>query len=88
MLQRVPLPSVGDAGAVAPLHTHSGTGRADPLVITPPDSDGPKVQMVSPLDATGATVLVVPLPSAHGILSLLIAALGVLGAEAKALVIA
>lgn len=88
MLQRVPLPSVGDAGAGAPLHTHSGTGRADPVVITPPDSDGPKVQMVSPLHTTGATVLVVTLPSAHGILSLLIAALGVLEAEAKALVIA
>lgn len=84
VLQRVPLPSVGDAGAAA----HSGTGRADPVVITPPDSDGPKVQMVSPLHTTGATVLVVTLPSAHGILSLLIAALGVLEAEAKALVIA
>lgn len=80
--------SIGYVGAVAPLNTHSGTDRADPLVITPPDSDGPKVQMVCPLDATGATVLVVTPPSAHGILSLLIAALGDIGAEAKALIIA
>lgn len=79
--------SVGDVGAVAPLNTHSGTGRADPLVITFPDSDEPNVQMVSLLDATGAMVLVVTPPSVHGIMTLLIAALGVIGAEAKALVI-
>ena len=61
-------------GAVTPLKSSPGAGRAEPLVIASPGLDGPLAPVVTTLGASSVAFSV-------------IAALGISGTEAKASVL-